>query len=469
MLIVSIKVASNATVGLLTSNISPRLYPFVFSFIVLLQVYCVHYYYYMSGRFETVAWAKRTNIYEVNVRQYTKEGTFAAFQKALPRLKEMGVETLWFMPITPISEERRQGTLGSYYACKDYTSTNPEFGSVDNFKSLVEEAHALDLKVIIDWVGNHTGWDHVWSREHPEYYKKDENGNFYDSNGWVDVIDLNYENEDLRAAIIEAMHFWIRECDIDGFRCDMAHLVPLDFWREARTALDKEKKLFWLAETEEPAYHEVFDASYAWQFLHSMEALYRNETNINSLKSVLEKYKTVFPQTALRAYFTTNHDENSHSGSEYERMGNAAKAFAVLCATLPNSVPLVYSGQELPNLKRLLFFDKDEIEWNGKYELHNFYKTLLSLRKSNAAFESSEMKRLTTTANDNVFVFVLEKYGSAVVVLLNLSYASRLRFEVLDEVLSGKYKNAFSKIEFNLTDRKFDMEAWEYRVYVKGS
>src|SRR5260221_9276539 len=189
--------------------------------------------------------------------------------------------------------------------------------------------------------------------------------------------------------MIESMRFWINECDIDGFRCDMAMLVPLDFWRQARIALDTEKKLFWLAECEEIVYHDVFDATYAWKFLHTMEALWRNEINVTDLKEVLQYYHKQFPATALHTFFTTNHDENSHSGSEYERMGDAAEAFAVLCCTW-NGIPLIYSGQELPNLKRLKFFDKDLIPWSGQYELHNFYKALLHLRKRNAAMRAGD-------------------------------------------------------------------------------
>ena len=193
--------------------------------------------------FTPVSWSTDTNIYEVNLRQYTPEGTFAAFEKELPRLREMGIEVLWFMPVTPISTVKRLGSLGSYYACSDYTAINPEYGTMDDFKHLVHAAHQLNFKVVIDWVANHTGWDHRWTREHREYYKKNNEGNFYDAHGWADVIDLDYDNPALQAAMIEAMRFWLKECDIDGFRCDMAMLVPFSFCRGARIELDQSEKI----------------------------------------------------------------------------------------------------------------------------------------------------------------------------------------------------------------------------------
>ena len=424
----------------------------------------------MSNQYKPVEWSYNTNIYEVNLRQYTQEGSFRAFEQELPRLRDMGIEVLWFMPVTPISKEKRLGTLGSYYACSDYTSTNPEYGSLDDFKQLVQTAHALGFKVLIDWVANHTGWDHTWTREHPDYYKRNWEGNFYDPNGWEDVIDLNYDNPAVHLAMIEAMRFWITECDIDGFRCDMAMLVPLDFWRTVRAELDKMKELFWLAECEEISFHEVFDATYSWNFLHKMEAFWRGEINIGGLDEVLHHYSTAFPPNAFHLLFTTNHDENSHSGSEYERMGQAAEAFAVLCCTW-NGIPLIYSGQELPNKKRLKFFDKDQIEWTGNNALHNFYKKLLSLRKTNKALQAGERSktiRLKTAADQFVFAFLRECEEDEVLILLNLSGEERSFFEITDEQLSGNFVNILSENESDFTQKKyFALRPWEYLVYAK--
>ena len=426
----------------------------------------------MAKRFVTAEWALTANIYEVNLRQYTTEGSFTAFEKELPRLRNMGVDILWFMPITPISIEKRQGTLGSYYACSDYTSANPEFGSLEDFKRLVKAGHLLGFKVLIDWVANHTGWDHKWTKENPEFYKKNKEGNFYEEHGWIDVIDLNYKNKTLREKMISAMKFWVRECDIDGFRCDMAHLVPLDFWLNARTILAKEKELFWLAECEESNYHKVFDATYTWEFLHVAEALYKGDAGLHELEAVLKKYENKFSASALRLYFTTNHDENSHSGSEYERLGNAAKAFAVFCATWKNSLPLVYSGQEMPNKKRLKFFEKDVIDWKGQFLLRDFYKTLFFLRKQKpvkrAGKTSVRIIRVKTTADKNVFAFVRRQGKNEILVILNLSTDSRLKIKIKNVAVKGIYISVFSGLEIDLNEETFlEMQAWEYRVYIK--
>lgn len=425
----------------------------------------------MEKEFSTVNWAHSTNIYEVNVRQYTAEGTFAAFAREMPRLRDMGVETLWFMPITPISAEKRLSVLGSYYACSDYTSINPEFGTLDDFKNLVQQAHALGFKVLIDWVANHTGWDHHWTEEHPDFYRRNLGGNFYDQHGWNDVIDLNYDNPELYTAMINCMRFWVETCDIDGFRCDMAMLVPLDFWRTARLELDTIKPLFWLAECEEINYHEVFDASYAWKWLHRMEAYWKGQTDIHGLDEVLHFYQSAFPPHAIRALFTSNHDENSHSGSEYERLGDAAKAFAVLCCTW-NGLPLIYSGQELPNTKRLRFFEKDQIDWSGTYTLHDFYKRLLTLKKENEAMRAGDSAvsttRLITDANQFVFSFLRKKGDHEVLVIINLSGLDKPLVQIHDAQLSGSFTNIFSGAVRDFSNEKyFALRPWEYQVYSK--
>jgi glycosidase len=424
----------------------------------------------MSEAFRPVDWIYSSNIYEVNLRQYTPEGTITAFIREMPRLRDMGIDVLWFMPITPISVEKRLGSLGSYYACSDYTSINPEFGNVDDFARLVKEAHALGFKVLIDIVANHTGWDHVWTRTHPEYYRRNAEGQFYDPHGWADVIDLNYDNPQLRLAMIDAMRFWIEKCDVDGFRCDMAMLVPLDFWQQARTDLDKLKPLFWLAECEEISYHEVFDATYTWKFLHKMEAVWRHESPVSGLDEVLEYYDNMFPNDGLRVYFTTNHDENSHSGSEYERMGSMARAFSVLCSTW-NGLPLIYSGQEMPNYKRLKFFDKDPIEWTGQYDLHGFFRTLLTLRKRNPALHSGDpsttLHRLHTRSDDRSFAFARRSGDDQVVVILNLS-DQQLTLPVPELLLQGIYREAFSGTWFDLARlHEFHLDPWGYLILEK--
>ncbi|MDQ6890865.1 MAG: alpha-amylase family glycosyl hydrolase, partial [Bacteroidota bacterium] len=370
-------------------------------------------------------WSYSSNIYEVNLRQYTQEGTFDAFARHLPRLKDMGVQILWFMPITPISEKDRLGSLGSYYAVKNYKETNPEYGSVKDFAELVKEAHDFGFKIIIDWVSNHTGNDHHWINDHPEYYCYNEDQSLHHPHGWSDVSQLNYENEDLRDDMISAMKYWLKECDIDGFRCDMAHLVPLDFWETAKKKLSKTKEnLFWLAECEVPEYHAVFDATYTWRWMHASEEFYHSRMNLQSFLTVLYKSVTEFPCNAFRVYFTSNHDENSWNGTQFEKYGDAARLMAVFTCTW-NGMPMIYSGQELPNKKRLKFFDKDPIEWDGNFELHDFYKTLLILHSANDALRAGDpdvLTKIVSHPDDHEIFSYLRKNGPhQVLVILNCS------------------------------------------------
>lgn len=419
-------------------------------------------------------WQHATNIYEVNVRQYTQEGTFNAFKEELPRLKDMGVHVLWFMPITPIAKEKMKGSMGSYYACSDYTAINPEFGSLDDFRNLVHIAHDMGFKVIIDWVANHTGWDHVWTKSHPDYYLHDEaTGTFHAASGMDDIIELNYRNPALREAMIDAMSFWVKECDIDGFRCDLASWVAVDFWEEARPRVDALKPLFWLGEFDElenPEYGKVFDTSYSWKWMHKTRDFYQYRQPLHELLYLLDQYSAI-GNSSMRAWFTTNHDENSWNGTEYEKYGNIARALAVFSCTW-NGVPLIYSGQELPLTdKRLMFFDKDPIPWNGKYELHGFYKKLLNLHAGNEALrggdDAAETIRLATTAGDQVFAYLRKNGEKEVAVILNLS-AEPAGFEITDSSIAGLFEELFSGCLNDFTRSKsFKMQAGEYLVFVR--
>ncbi len=415
-------------------------------------------------------WSFNSNIYEVNIRQYTAEGTFEAFKKHLPRLQQMGVEILWFMPITPISLKDRKGTLGSYYAVQNYTEINPEFGSLKDFINLVETAHNLGFKVIIDWVANHTGNDNIWIDLHPDFFVYEQGSNqIVHPHGWEDVSKLNFENNDMQDAMIEAMKFWITTADIDGFRCDMAHLVPLGFWIKTKDELDKAKPhLFWLAECEEADYHQVFDATYTWQWMHKTEQFSKHNENVDGLVNLLTHYDSSFPKDAFRVYFTSNHDENSWNGTEYEKYGDAAKLLSVFSCTW-NGIPMVYSGQELPNYKRLKFFDKDKIEWTHNCELHDFYKTLFSLRKTNNALRAGDSNIITskvsTNRDDKVFAFIKSNESQAVLVVLNFSSKT-------DNVglrnIRGVYKNIFTGEHFNANlNSILPVEAWGYYVFEK--
>ncbi|MCD4737534.1 MAG: alpha-amylase [Bacteroidales bacterium] len=339
----------------------------------------------MSHKISTPAPVKNRTIYEVNIRQYSKGGTFKEFEKHLPGLKELGVGILWFMPVNPIGIKNRKGTLGSYYSVSNYTTINPEFGNLDEFKDLVGKIHELDMKIIIDWVANHTAWDHIWTKEFPDFYNLDEEGNFKPPiPEWEYVIHLNYNNPALWEEIINCMEFLVKETNIDGFRCDMAHLVPTHFCNLARFRLDKIKPVFMLAESENHDLLEcAFDTIYNWKLLHAINDTASGKISVNKLKEIAWNEISYLPDGASLLNFTSNHDENSWNGSSVERLGDFNGLMAALTFVLPGN-PLIYSGQEAENAKRLLFFDKDLVEWKDS-SMFELYRNLADLKRKNSA------------------------------------------------------------------------------------
>ena len=415
-------------------------------------------------------WSKNSNIYEVNIRQFTKEGTFNAFEKHIERLHKMGVDILWLMPINPIGVKNRKGGLGSYYSISDYTKVNPEFGTMDDLKSIVNKAHSLGMHVIIDWVANHSAWDNPWAKEHPEWYKQDSLGKFIAPFDWTDVIALNYKNMDLRKAMIDAMQFWLKEADIDGFRCDVAEMVTVDFWNQARTELDKTKAIFMLAEAEVPIHHKkAFDMSYAWDLHHIMNKIAQEKLGVHDIDKYLLKQDSLFTSDAYRMIFIDNHDENSWNGTVEKRMGIAAPAFAVLTATLPGMI-LLYNGQEAGLNKSLAFFEKDEINW-GNYPLEAFYTSLLKLKTTNQAlwngnFGGKYSKMLSDKTN-TIFAFSRKKDKNTIIVIANLS--KKAVETVVDfKGLEGNYSEWFTSEKIQLKGKlKIQLKAWDYKVFVR--
>lgn len=419
--------------------------------------------------FKHPSWSEQSNIYEVNVRQYTDAGTFKAFEESLPRLKDMGVKILWFMPITPIGLKDRkenESQLGSYYAVKNYKEVNPEFGTMGDFKNLVNHAHSMGFKVIVDWVANHSAPDNPWITEHPDFYVHDSAGNFVSPYDWTDTRKLNYANRELRDSMISAMEFWMKETNIDGFRCDVAADVPGDFWKEAITKLKASKETFMLAEAENPQLHyDGFDATYTWSVMTPMEEVYKGTKDLSYFDSVLNHNIDIYPKNAYRMYFTTNHDENSWNGTEFEKYGDAYKTFAVFSQTFYQSIPLIYSGQEEPNKKRLKFFVKDPIQW-GKYELAPFYSTLLHLRNRNKALAANASYKKIATANDDaIFAYVRQKDQKKVFVVLNLSPQPQ-HFTIKDATIYGKPLNVFTGKKTKLFENYvYVMQPWDYFVF----
>lgn len=395
----------------------------------------------MSTAFPIVSWANGTNIYEVNVRQYTVDGTFRAFMSHLPRLHDMGVEVLWLMPVTPISVEKRQGTWGSYYAASSYIDIDPAYGTRDDFAELIKMAHDHGMKVIIDWVANHTGYDHQWTKKYPNWYRKDAEGKFTELYGWIDVIDLDYEIPEMREEMIRSMKYWVKEFDIDGFRCDMARTIPLDFWIEARSECDAVKCLFWLAECEVFNYHEAFDLTYGWQCMRAIDEFMKGKIPFSDILPILSAYSQ-YPIGSRKLLFTSNHDENTDVGTEYEKYGVAAKAMAVFTCTWPG-IPLIYSGQEKPNYNRLAFFEKDAIDWSGPVELHDFYKIMLMLRKKNKALQESASVLVVPSGHPEMLVYLCRRQSDKVLVLLNLS-KSPASFSINHPAIAGSYRDIFT-------------------------
>lgn len=413
-------------------------------------------------------WSKNANIYEVNIRQFTDEGTFNAFKEHLPRLKEMGVDILWIMPIHPVGEKNRKGSLGSYYAVKDYQDVNPEFGTKEDFQSVVDEAHKLGMHVILDWVANHSAWDNVWVEDHPEWYELDSAGKLVSPFDWTDVISFDYNNPEMRRAMTDALKFWVKEFDIDGYRCDVAGMVPTDFWDNARVELDSIKPVFMLAEDEDnpDLLRKAFDMNYGWKLHHIMNDIAQGKKHANDIWDYFVWNDSVYPSSAYRMYFTSNHDENSWNGTVEERMGDAGEVMAVLSYTVPG-MGLIYSGQEAGNDKRLRFFEKDTINWK-QLPYAKFYTTLNDLKSNNKALWNGDfggkMTRLGDGSNQFVYTFYREKDDNKVVVLLNLSDKPQ-KLTINDVNIHGKYKDVFNGKEIKVDGNTFiDLEPWKYVV-----
>lgn len=415
-------------------------------------------------------WAKDAVIYEVNTRQFTEAGTFEAFQEHLPRLKALGVDILWFMPIHPIGEEKRKGTLGSYYSIRDYKAVNPEFGDLEAFKTLVDKAHEMGFKVILDWVANHTSFDHDWVTTHPDWYNRDEHGEIVSPHDWTDVADLNYENNPaLWDAMIDAMKFWVAEANIDGYRCDVAGMVPVAFWEKARTELDEIKPVFMLAEDEgEVALTNMaFGANYGWELHHIFNKMAQGEKTNVDLWAYLKKDSTIFAPDVFRMSFTSNHDENSWNGTVFERLGDGTKAFAVMSYTIPG-FPLIYNGQEAGLNKRLEFFEKDQIDWNQGSDFAELYTKLNQIKKDNPALWNANyggsMEAVDINIPHDVLAFSREKEDNKVIVYINVT-AEPQQITVSSEEAFGNFKELLSGQEVVIEENTtLDLEPWAYYI-----
>jgi alpha-amylase len=415
------------------------------------------------------AWIIQGNIYEVNVRQYTTEGTLKAFSKSLDRLKSMGVQTLWFMPLNPISKVDRKGTLGSYYAVSDYTALNPEFGTMQDWIALVKEIHQKGMKVIIDWVPNHTGGDNRWLTEHPDFFVKDSTGKAAVAKDWADTRQLDYNNPVMQDSMIAAMKFWLVNSNIDGFRCDVAWNVPGSFWRKCINQLRAIKNVFMLAEGDNAYLPESgFDAVYPWAMFHEMIEVAKGEASALVLDSVQMRNAKMYPANTIQMYFTSNHDENSWNKSDFGTFpGKSHAPFAVFTQTMVQGVPLIYSGQEEPLLRSLQFFEKDPIVF-GKFGRAKFYKTLLNLRKTNPALAvNASFRKISAGDEKAIYAYVREKGSYKILVILNLTDKEQ-SITLSDKSLFGSPYNIFKGKTEPLSGKPWKMEAWGYVIYEYG-
>ncbi len=423
----------------------------------------------MSQKYTFPEWARNQVIYEVNLRQYSPGGTLSEFRQHLPRLKELGAGILWFMPLQPVGIKNRKGSLGSYYSIRNYCELDTAYGTMDEFIALVNEIHSMGMYVILDWVANHTAWDHHWVEEFPAFYRRNELGEVHPPfPEWEDVIGLDYTNRDLRNEMIESMKFWLKTADIDGFRCDMAMLVPTDFWNGARYELETVKPVFMLAEAEQrDLTEEAFDVLYNWNLMHVWDDIAKGKYTADEIRWRVPSEITDFPEGADNMLFISNHDENSWNGSEIERLNFGLEAFAVLIFTLPG-MPLIYSGMEAGNYRRLEFFDKDCIEWKQD-KMAALYTKLAHLRMHNPALWSLQPKTdfqiLTTDREDKILFFKRESSGNKVLVVVNLS-EEHLDFQLTGLGFQGNYTDVIHEIAVILGDTPcLSLEPWGYKVW----
>ncbi|MDR1417375.1 MAG: alpha-amylase [Prevotellaceae bacterium] len=425
-------------------------------------------------------WSRDAVIYEVNLRQYTPEGTLKAFQAHLPRLQQLGVKILWFMPISPIGKLDRKGTLGSYYSIQDYCAVNPEFGTLDDFKQVVQEAHQRGMKVIIDWVANHTSRDHAWVGAHPDWFVTGKDGKPVGPYDWTDVAQLSYASSDMQKEMIASMKYWLTEANIDGFRCDVARLASdyvteqqaLNFWETARKECDAVKPVFMLAEDEgfRSLVDTAFDANYGWELHHLMNNIAQGKDNVKDLQKYFERDILNFRKRTLRMLFTSNHDENSWNGTEFMRMGDAVKSMAALTFTLPG-FPLIYTGQEVGNKRCLEFFEKDLVGCNSEDKFTAFYKSLITLKSKYSALHNglygADMVWVNNSQGKKALSFVREDSHSKVFCLFNLSPEVVKNVELEGDAFYGTYSFWGKNMQVKFDAKPcFTLNPWECRIYV---
>ncbi|MBU3023338.1 alpha-amylase family glycosyl hydrolase [Aestuariibacter sp. A3R04] len=421
-------------------------------------------------RVEQPEWSKHAVIYQVNTRQFSEAGDFRSVQERLPEIRNLGVDILWLMPIHPIGEKNRKGELGSPYAVKDYFAVNPEFGTKDDLDALVDAAHSQNMKVLLDWVPNHSAWDNPLVASHPEWYARDHEEQFRPSPwwDWDDIIEFDYDNKALRNYMITAMKYWVEQHDIDGYRCDVAGYVPIDFWEQVRSELDSIKPVFMLAEWESRDLHEyAFNMTYAWSWNEVMHDIAHQRCGLDKLRKYYSWNERSWPSSAYRMTFVSNHDKNAWDGTQYEQFGEALEA-AIVLSVIGEGMPLIYNGQEAGESKRLAFFERDPIVWQA-HSIGNLYKALIKFKKIIPALGNGPFgaTMIQVPSNDlkRVFSFVRMKDNHKVLVVLNLS-PDTVAPTFMSSLYDGVYREVLSGIDEVLqSEQPLILSPWAYRVF----
>ncbi|MFI3292520.1 MAG: alpha-amylase family glycosyl hydrolase [Rikenellaceae bacterium] len=417
-------------------------------------------------------WSYSATLYEMNIRQLTPSGTIKAATKRLNFLRQMGIDTLWLMPIYPIGEVERKGSLGSYYSIADYCAVNSEFGTIEDFDEFLAQAHNLGFKVILDWVANHTARDAKWITErNTDWYERDENGEALVPWDWSDTAKLNYANHDVWQGQIDAMKFWLQR-GVDGFRCDMAMLVPIEFWQEVSTALHAiNPDVFMLAEAEElNLFDRAFDTCYAWELHHLMCDVAQGHRRADALRDYMYNNQSTYPRWSMKMTFTSNHDENSWQGTEQSRFGDALEIMNVFSFIIPGSMPLIYTGQEVGYNHSFQFFDRDPIptEIYKANATTEFYKKLIEMKHSHTSLRAGEQGGVWHTINNNaedcLLIIVRETAADRIISIMNMSpYTIYACYNT--GIYAGDYRDALTGEEFHLLVQMNEiMEGWQYRV-----
>jgi len=423
-------------------------------------------------KLEHPEWSRDAVLYQINTRQFTSEGTFAAAEKHLPRLKALGVDILWLMPIQEIGVKHRKGKLGSPYSIRDYYSVNPELGDFDSLKKFIGKAHELGMYVILDWVANHTAWDNPLVEQHPEWYSRNVKGEFHPPawTDWSDVIDLDYSQPGLHDYMTEAMKYWVSEVGMDGFRCDVAGFVPLEFWNRVRAELDAVRPVFMLAEWDTRDLHaRAFDATYAWSWNDAVHRIAMGKADVGALNVFHYRDENSWSRDAMRLLFVSNHDKNSWEGTQFEAFGDALEN-AIVLSFVSRGIPMIYNGQEAGNPRRLDFFDRDPIDWR-EHSIGELYRRMIALKKRNSALWNggwgAPMIQIFNSVPSRVFSFVRANEKDRIFAVFNFSAATqRVTFE--DSLYHGEYQD-FSTGERATLGEDFElkMKPWSYRLYVK--